>query len=132
MQTYLQKIQQHKTLLYCLIVVAVSNLIANAISREAAILEGNITYFFTGGALVILSIAICFRFKNSGKHGKAWLLFTAFAISFFIADTTWAIYELVLDVDPFPSLADVFYLAGYPLLFSFMVFYPITPFMSGG
>jgi signal transduction histidine kinase len=35
---------------------------------------------------------------------------------FFVGDALFNIYELVLGIDPFPSVADVFYLAGYPFV----------------
>lgn len=85
------------------------------------------TYIPVAGTLVILSIIISTRFKKTGHHGKAWLLFLGTAISWFLAETTWTIYELVYHQNPFPSQADVFYIAGYPFLFLFSVHY-LRPF----
>lgn len=36
---------------------------------------------------------------------------------FLIGETLWTYYEYLMNTDPFPSLADVFYLAAYPLFF---------------
>jgi len=44
-----------------------------------------------------------------------------------MAETTWTIYELVYHTNPFPSLADVFYISGYPFLFLFSIYY-LKPF----
>ena len=45
----------------------------------------------------------------------AWLLIAAGVTSYAIGDTVWTIYALA-DQEPFPSAADGFYLAGYPLI----------------
>ena len=44
-----------------------------------------------------------------------WLLITLGQASFVAGDLAWNVYEF-LGEDPFPSLADVLYLAGYPLI----------------
>jgi signal transduction histidine kinase len=45
----------------------------------------------------------------------AWLLIAAGLAAFLIGDVIWSVYE-VLGRDPFPSVGDLFYLAGYPLI----------------
>ena len=45
----------------------------------------------------------------------AWLLIAAGIVMFAVGDVVWGVYEAA-DRDPFPSVADVFYLGGYPLL----------------
>src|SRR5215207_4793769 len=46
---------------------------------------------------------------------RAWLILGLSFFMFFIGNLTWAYLELVLQVEPFPSIADVFYLGFYPL-----------------
>ena len=43
-----------------------------------------------------------------------WLLLVSHLFDM-IADILWVYYELVLQIDPFPSLADFFYIASYPV-----------------
>ena len=45
-----------------------------------------------------------------------WRFFAAGITCFFLGDLTWTFLEMVLKIDPFPSLADVFY-NGLPILF---------------
>ncbi|MEV4348228.1 bifunctional diguanylate cyclase/phosphodiesterase [Actinoplanes sp. NPDC049596] len=45
-----------------------------------------------------------------------WYLFAAGQLMFVIGDVIWEIYEYVLHLSPYPSPADIFYLACYPLL----------------
>ena len=51
---------------------------------------------------------------------RAWLLIAGCLFLFACGDLVWGIYE-VMDRDPFPSVADAFYLSGYPLLFAGLV-----------
>jgi len=45
-----------------------------------------------------------------------WWCFAAGMLSFVIGDVLWALLDEILHVEPFPSVADGFYLGGYPLL----------------
>lgn len=47
-------------------------------------------------------------------HSLVWYLFAAGQLAFIIGDIMFSFYEYVLETDPFPSLADAFYLGGYP------------------
>jgi PAS domain S-box-containing protein len=46
---------------------------------------------------------------------RAWLILGISFFMFLLGNLVWAYLEVVLHVEPFPSLADVFYLAFYPL-----------------
>ena len=63
------------------------------------------------------------RFRASGKHGKAWIIFALFAVTWFTAEQIWTVYEQIYEIDPWPSTADFLWLSGYPLLFTFSIFY---------
>jgi diguanylate cyclase (GGDEF)-like protein len=52
---------------------------------------------------------------NRPAHRWPWLLIAAGQATFFIGDVLWVIYA-EMGVEPFPSPADVFYLAGYPFI----------------
>lgn len=83
----------------------------------------DITYMLVTGVLVAITIVLAAKFRGSGNHGKAWLLFLGAVSSWFIAETTWTINQLVYNINPFPSTADVFYIAGYPFMFLFLINY---------
>lgn len=65
--------------------------------------------------------------QHSGTSYRPWMLIALAALAYVAGDTAWAYIELVLGQDPFPSLADGFYLL-YPvlLLLGFLLF-PRTP-----
>ncbi|WP_337869536.1 ATP-binding protein [Meiothermus sp.] len=75
------------------------------------------------GALLVWLVAR----QHQGEARRAWSLI-ALALTFnFVGDLTWAYIELVLQDDPFPSIADVFYLA-FPLcLLIGLLWLPKTP-----
>ena len=90
------------------------------------------TYFHWGGEQQVILIAnllslppsllaSAIAWRAAAHHSlrsserRAWLLLGTSFLMFFIGNLVWAYLEVVLQVEPFPSLADVFYLAFYPL-----------------
>jgi hypothetical protein len=127
LQNNLEKLQEQKSLFACLLITGIGIMVATFFGKEVVKAVTDFTYIPVTGSFVILSIMISSRFRKTGNHGKAWLLFLGTAISWFIAETTWTIYELVYHLNPFPSSADAFYIAGYPFLFLFSIYY-LKPF----
>lgn len=63
--------------------------------------------------------------KGRGYHGKAWILFTISILFWFIGEITFD-YESEYDIEDISTLtSDIFYIAGYPALFAFIVLYLI-------
>ncbi|HMK33064.1 MAG TPA: hypothetical protein VK431_05515 [Nitrosopumilaceae archaeon] len=127
MQNNFEKLQEQKSLFLCLLISGLGILVATFFGKEVVKMVTDFTYIIVSGMLVVLSIIISARFRSTGNHGKAWLLFFGIAISWFIAETTWVVYELIYNQNPFPSSADAFYLLGYPFLFLFSTQY-LKPF----
>lgn len=99
------------------------NVVANFISKDVAILVGNFMYIPVAVSMVVVSTMKMFKSGFTGKHGMAWIALTVCSVSWLIAELTWIFYEVILNIDPFPSFADIFYLLGYPFLFMFLIFY---------
>ncbi|MEM1583663.1 MAG: hypothetical protein QXF28_03595 [Nitrososphaerota archaeon] len=56
--------------------------------------------------------------------GYAMFAFFIGLLSWFVGELVWAIYVLVYSIEiPFPSIADIFYLLGYPLIYFGLVSY---------
>ncbi|HSB83696.1 MAG TPA: hypothetical protein VLD64_04350 [Nitrosarchaeum sp.] len=123
MQTYFEKLQEQKFLIIILILLVTVNVVANFIGENVAILVGNFMYIPVAVSLVVVSTMKMFQSGFTGKHGMAWIALTVCAVSWLIAELTWIFYEVILNIDPFPSFADIFYLLGYPFLFMFLIFY---------
>jgi hypothetical protein len=127
LQNNFEKLQEQRSLFVCLVITGLIIITATFFGKGVVKAATDFTYVIVAGTLVILSIIISTRFRKTGYHGKAWLLFLGTAISWFIAETTWTIYEFVYHQNPFPSQADVFYITGYPFLFLFSIHY-LKPF----
>jgi signal transduction histidine kinase len=79
-------------------------------------------YVIVPGTLVVFSIILTIKLhKQKHFQSKAFLFFTIGVSFWFIAEQIWAVYQYVYDVDPFPSTADIFYMASYPFFVAFLL-----------
>ena len=123
MQTSLEKVNLYKLLLLALISTGLVILFANLLADDIRTLVTDLLYVPVPAAMLVLSIIMALRFRTSGKHGKSWIMFVILASSWFTAEQIWLVYELIYEIDPWPSVADFFYISGYPFLFAFSILY---------
>ncbi len=87
--------------------------------------------------IVNLAAALCLigaariSFRRSRRLGVAWTVLACAQISFVIADVIWAVIEVGLKTQPFPSIADGFYLIYYPLFLLGIFMLPSRQFSPG-
>ena len=67
------------------------------------------------GASAVATIAAGIRWHRPPRRSAWWLIAAAQGL-FVAGDALFSINELVLGIEPFPSLADALYLPGYPVL----------------
>ncbi|QUC64357.1 HAMP domain-containing histidine kinase [Nitrosopumilus sp. K4] len=80
------------------------------------------SYSIIPGLLVVLSSILAVKLhKQNHFQSKAFLLFAIGAMCWFSAEQIWAIYDHIYDMDPFPSEADIFYMAAYPFFVAFLL-----------
>jgi diguanylate cyclase (GGDEF)-like protein len=79
------------------------------------------------GATVCLSAAAYHSFRQSRRLGLAWAVLAGAQLAFTLGDALWALLELGLGESPFPSVADLFYLAYYPLFLLGVFMLPSQP-----
>ncbi|MFN0094933.1 MAG: putative bifunctional diguanylate cyclase/phosphodiesterase [Dehalococcoidia bacterium] len=63
-------------------------------------------------------LAVCARaaWGSQGRERHGWTVMSAALLTWLLAESTWAFYEIGLDqVTPYPSIADVWYVLGVPL-----------------
>ena len=73
------------------------------------------------GTLVVFSVILTIKlYKQKHYQSKAFLFFTIGVSCWFIADQIWYLYDYIYNVDPFPSEADIFYIAAYPFFVVFL------------
>jgi diguanylate cyclase (GGDEF)-like protein len=71
--------------------------------------------FWNVYVLAVLGVAAAAT-RRLGRHRRAWQWIIAGNLCFLIGDATYSLLDFALGDDPYPSIADVFYLSGYPLL----------------
>jgi signal transduction histidine kinase len=67
------------------------------------------------GASAVAAIALGVRWHRPARRLPWWLIAAAQGL-FVAGDALFSVNELVLQIEPFPSLADALYLPGYPVL----------------
>lgn len=124
MQITLQKLAAPKYLHFSILAIGIILLVVNFYGKELTTTVTNLLYVPTPAFLVILSLIIAFRFRGKGEHGKAWLLFAAFATSWLAAEYIRLGSDLIYNnTDSFPPISHYLYHAGYVFLFLFSIFY---------
>ena len=73
--------------------------------------------------VVIISLSYA-AYRSQGRMRVAWLMIALAVMSYALGDVIWAVLELVYNQNPFPSVADLFYLLFYPLFALGIYFIP--------
>src|SRR6185503_980018 len=82
---------------------------------EHVILSANLFSLFPSLLAAAVAWRVAVEKKLSPPVRRAWFILGMSFLGFFIGNVLWTYLEVVLRVEPFPSIADVFYLAFYPL-----------------
>src|SRR3989338_11445691 len=71
--------------------------------------------------VAILSFVTAKKYSGIGVYGKSYIALGIGFIGFFLGEFTYLIYEQVLGLDPYPSIADVFYYLLYVMIIVYLV-----------
>ena len=75
---------------------------------------------FPGIVTLYASILAIKLHKQKNFESKGYAMFAVAAAFWFIAEQIWQLYDHVWEGEPFPSEADIFYVASYPLITAFL------------
>ncbi|QLH02238.1 two-component sensor histidine kinase [Nitrosopumilus cobalaminigenes] len=75
---------------------------------------------FPGVVTLYASILAIKLHKQKNFESKGYAMFAVAAAFWFIAEQIWQLYDHVWEGEPFPSEADIFYVASYPLITAFL------------
>ena len=75
---------------------------------------------FPGIVTLYASILAVKLHKQKNFESKGYAMFAVAAAFWFIAEQIWQLYDHVWEGEPFPSEADIFYVASYPLITAFL------------
>ena len=74
------------------------------------------------GILLVFSVILTIKlYKQKHFQSKAFLFFTLGTLCWFTAEIIWSVYDYIYNIDPFPSEADIFYIAAYPFFVIFLL-----------
>jgi len=94
---------------------------------EALLWFSDTVYLIAPVTATVLLFLVAHR-STDRQTKLAWRLLGLFAFFWFVGDAIWSFYELVLNADvPYPSVADLAYLAAYPFAFVGLLLFPVAP-----
>ncbi|MBI2011942.1 hypothetical protein HYS91_04190 [Candidatus Daviesbacteria bacterium] len=81
----------------------------------------NIIYLATPLMSLISGVYALFVLGLKGMRASSIFLIILGLASWFVGEVIWVLYDFILQIDPFPSHADLFYILGYPLIFAGLI-----------
>jgi hypothetical protein len=66
--------------------------------------------------VAIASFFVAYRYGLSQVFGKSYLVFAVAYFVYFLAEFSYYAYDVIYGIDPYPSIADVFFFALYPII----------------
>jgi PAS domain S-box-containing protein len=82
------------------------------------LLVANLIFIVTHASLVLLSLRTARAPWIDPLTRRGWRLITLGALSYWLGEVAWSVQELLLGIDPFPSVADLAYLGLFPFMFA--------------
>ena len=102
------------------LVISFHVLINYFISGDNADTAVSIFSMFVPLTLSIIGFSVVKKYKGTQVFGRAYLALSFGYLSIFFAEVTYAVYDIVYDIEPYPSIADVFFFMLYPLLLTYL------------
>ena len=71
--------------------------------------------------LAIIGFSVVRKYKGTQVFGRSYLALSFGYLSIFFAEVTYAVYDIIYDIEPYPSIADIFFFLLYPLLLTYVI-----------
>lgn len=71
--------------------------------------------------VTVIGFSVVAKYRKTAVFGKSYLALTIGYLGIFLGETTYTIYDIVYNIDPYPSIADVFFFIQYPLLLTHLI-----------
>jgi len=81
----------------------------------------SIISFINPLSVAVVGFVVVIRYKGTTVFGKSYLFLSLGFLSVFVGEVTYMIYDLVLNLEPYPSIADVFFYAYSPFLIIYLI-----------
>lgn len=69
----------------------------------------------------IIGFFIAIRYKRSLIFGKSYMALAIAYLGIFLGEVTYMIYDIIYNIEPYPSIVDIFFFIQYPLLLTHLV-----------
>ena len=88
------------------------------LDQEIGLVEEATYYVAMATPLLVActALVIAFRYGLSEVFGKSYLVYALANFSVFLAEFIYYAYDTIYGIDPYPSIADIFFFAVYPLI----------------
>ncbi|MGY5148177.1 MAG: histidine kinase [Candidatus Nitrosopumilus sp. bin_7KS] len=103
------------------IVISFHVLINFGISEENSDSIASIFSFLNPLIVSIIGFFIAIRYRKSLIFGKSYIALAIGYLGIFLGEITYMIYDIVFNIEPFPSIADVFFFIQYPLILTHLI-----------
>ena len=80
-------------------------------------LVGNFLYLFPSAIAALCGWYASRKYGINNIHGKSTLFLTVGIAFLSLGEIHWVLFDFFLNIDPYPSIADAFYLLSYPFIF---------------
>jgi len=99
-----------------LLVISFHILINYVIEVDDADTIASIFSFFNPLIVASVGFIVAARYRKSLVFGKSYTALAIGYLSIFFGEVTYMLYDIVYNIEPYPSIADVFFFMQYPLL----------------
>ena len=72
-------------------------------------------------AVSIASFIVAAKYIDAGVYRRAYIALGFAYLMIFLGELSYLIYDLVLEIEPYPSIADVFFFLQYPLTIAYLI-----------
>lgn len=69
----------------------------------------------------IIGFTVVLKYRGSQVFGKSYMALSIGYLSIFFAEVTYMLYDLIYNIEPYPSIADVFFFMLYPFLLIYLI-----------
>ena len=71
--------------------------------------------------VTIIGFMISIRYRKSIVFGKSYLVLGIGYLGIFLGEITYMIYDIVYNIEPYPSIADIFFFLQYPMILTHLI-----------
>lgn len=102
------------------LVVSFHVIINYVISPENTDSIVSIFSFLNPLAVSIMGFSVVVKYRGTLIFGKSYLALSLGFLSIFLAEVTYMIYDLIYNIEPYPSITDIFFFMLYPFLLFYL------------